>query len=543
MKLIKSVRFFTLFTFVLICSHEVFAQPDSTSGGFFNQALAPAKLLAARHEFNEHNMRGALTLYRELLETDPNNAAALYGTAQCHYNLKKYDLALEYLNKATTIDPNVSGEVNYFYGEIHHRLANLDIAISYFRSYSETKSKMSEDYQIAQEFIRQCEFAKEMMKSPVNVKIENMGDHINTRYDEYTPSITADGTKLVFTSRRSDTKGTSIDEMGDYKFFEDIYYSDYDPAKKEWSQSKGIPGDVNTETYDAVLSVSPDGKQMFIYKNTVNMAGDIYRSQYFPVLDTWNLPEKMPRPINTSYYEGSISLTADGNTLYFISEREGGVGRGDIYMSEKKNGEDWSSPKNLGKIVNTELDEKFVFIHPNGKTLYFASEGHQTMGSYDIFKTELINGSWSIPVNLGYPINTVNEESTFSMTSDNKSLLVAAEYSDTYGERDIYRIDVSAYALISQTGTASSFGQVLCTVTDAEGAPMKGVTVMIYGASSEKLVTEMKTDKLGMARVNIPGNLKYKAEVTKGDLKASSDFELKLKTGTDTVLKVDLQLK
>ena len=522
---------------------ETEAQGDSTSRGFFQQAIAPAKLLAARHEFNEHNMRGALTLYRELLESDPSNAAALYGTAQCHYNLKKYNLALEYLDKATAIDPRVSSEVDYFYGQIYHRLARLEDAIRYFKLYSESKSKLSEDYQIAQEFIRQCEFAREMMQNPVKVSIKNMGDEINTRFDEYTPSITADGKMLVFTSRRSDTQGGEIDLSGDYKFFEDVYYSMYNPTTNTWTQSKGIPGNVNTDTYDAVLSISPNGKEMFIYKNTVNTAGDIFISKFIPDLDEWGAPTKMPRPINTSYYEGSISMTADGNTVYFISEREGGVGRGDIYVSEKKGEDDWSSPKNLGKLINTELDEKFVFIHPNGKTLYFSSEGHQTMGSYDIFKTELINGSWSLPVNLGYPINTVNEESTFSMTKDNKTLLVAAEYSDSFGERDIYTIDVSQYPLVAETGSMASFGQVVCTVTDAAGQPVKSAAIKVTGTSSGKVVTEMKTDKLGMARVNLPGNLHYTVEASKGNMRASAEIELQLRTGKDTVQKVNLSLK
>ena len=145
-------------------------------------------------------------------------------------------------------------------------------------------------------------------------------------------------------------------------------------------------------------------------------------------------------------------MTADGNTIYFVSERPEGEGQGDIYVSTKK-GENWSSPKNLGPVVNTDLDEKFVFIHPNGKTLFFASNGHQTMGSYDIFKTEYVNGEWSVPINLGYPINTVNEESTFSLTKDNKTLMIAAEYDNSFGERDIYRIDVSKYALLSSTSS------------------------------------------------------------------------------------------
>ena len=114
-----------------------------------------------------------------------------------------------------------------------------------------------------------------------------------------------------------------------------------------------------------------------------------------------------------------------------------------------------------------------MFIHPNGKALYFASNGHQTLGSYDIFRSEFVNGQWSIPVNLGYPINTVNEESTFSLTSNNKDLFIAAEYADALGERDIYQIDVSNYPLVSKGYDKSSYGTLILTVKDADGEPLQ----------------------------------------------------------------------
>ncbi|MBL7941938.1 MAG: PD40 domain-containing protein, partial [Flavobacteriales bacterium] len=270
------------------------------------------------------------------------------------------------------------------------------------------------------------------------------------------------------------------------------------------------------------------GKELFIYKNTVNMAGDIFVSQLDPASKMWTLPAKMDRPINTSYYEGSISMTADGNTVYFISEREAGLGMGDIYVSENKGG-GWSSPKNLGSIVNTDLDEKFVFIHPNGRTLYFASDGHNTMGSYDIFKTEFVNGQWSIPINLGYPINTVNEESTFSLTRDNKTLFIAAEYDDSRGERDIYRIDVTNYGLISGSYEQSSFGSLLCTVNEENKKPIKGAVVSVYSSTGDRLVTSGKTDKMGQLKVNVPLNLSYRVDVKLGEETKSKEVVLKAK--------------
>lgn len=533
-----------LFCFAILCltGLDAFSQPDSTSTGFFDEAAAPAKMLAAKHEYNENNLRGALLIYREVLQVDPENANALYWTAKCHYRLKKYDLAEEYLDKAIQIDDKVQKDVNFFYGQINHRLAKLDKAIEYYEKYLPTVGKNTFDYEDCASYINQCHFAKEMMASPVNVNIENMGRPINSRFDEYAPSITADGKLLIFTSRRSDTEGGEIDEGGDYKFFEDVYYAEWQEDQGEWTNSAGVDGEVNTKTHDAVLSISPNGTQMFVYKNNAQSTGDIFRSTYDRAGQQWRIPERLPRPVNTSYFEGSVSITADGKKLFFVSERPGGQGQLDIYMSESKSEGTWGSPKNLGDVINTELDEKFVFIHPNGKTLYFSSNGHQTMGSYDLFKSEFVNGQWSLPVNLGYPINTVNEESTFSLTRDNKTLIIAAEYEDSFGERDIYAVDVSQYKLIATGYDQSAYGTVICMVTDDNGRQVKGADVQFFGASSQKLITEEKTDKSGRVKINLPGNRTYKMVVKNKKGQHEEEFELKLKKEKETVVKFEVQL-
>jgi tetratricopeptide (TPR) repeat protein len=522
-----------------VCSLSSFSQTDSTETGLMSQAAIPVKIIAAKHEFNENNMRGAITLYREVLAVDPVNATATYGVAQCYYNLKKYSLALEYLNKAVELNAEVNTSTKFFYGQIHHRVAELDKAISYYNDFIQQTKGSSYEKELALKYIKECEYAKEAMKNPASVGIANLGVEVNTRFEEYTPSITADGSRLYFTSRRSDTKGGEIDTKGDYKFFEDIYVSLYDEENNTWSTAEQLPGAVNTETYDAVLSVVPDGSGLFVYKNTVTTTGDIFFSKRNDVDNEFRLAEKMPRPINTSYFESSISMTADGNTVYFISERPEGLGQGDIYVSTKK-GKSWSNPKNLGKIVNTDYDEKFVFIHPNGKTLYFASNGHQGMGSYDIFKTELVNGQWSVPVNLGYPINTVNEESTFSLTSDNKTMYISAEYGDTFGERDIYQIDVSSYDLVSQGYDTGTFGQVICTVKDKSGKIAKGVTVSIYQEGSNKVLFSEKTDKAGRIKASLAGNKTYKVLVMGEERNYEQSLTLSLRSDGETVKNIEV---
>ena len=226
--------------------------------------------------------------------------------------------------------------------------------------------------------------------------------------------------------------------------------------------------------------------------------------------------------------------------MYFISERQTGLGRGDIYYSEKA-GSGWGKPTNMGPVINTPYDEKFVFIHPNGKTLFFASEGHLGMGSYDIFKTELVNGVWSKPINLGYPINSVNEESTFSLTSDNKNMYIAAEYKDSYGDRDIYKIDVSRYALMSEGYEQSVFAQLIAIVLDENGKPNKGVKINVEDIESGEIQTG-ETDKAGYCRLNVQGGKTYKVIAEKGEKKFSEEVKIEMKTSGETIRKWEIKL-
>lgn len=516
-----------IFISICICSCALItsnAQEDiqrSKGGSIVDQA----RLISARSEFNKNNVRGALTIYREILEADPKNSTALFGVSECHYALKRYKLALEYLEKATELDPRVSSRANLYYGQIYHRTEQLDEAITYYRKYQEIFRPNSYDYLLTQKYIDECNYAKEMMKKPVDVTIKNMGTEINSRYDDYAPSISADGKTLIFTARRIDTKGGKMDTQGDYKYFEDIYYSTWNEEEGQWEYAQGVEDELNTETHDGVLSIFPDGSGMFVYKNTVNTTGDIYYSLYDKEKKNWQAAVKMPRPINTSYFESSISMTEDGNTVYFVSERPEGFGQGDIYVSHKM-GSTWSSPKNLGTVINSEHDEKFVFIHPNGRTLYFASDGHQTMGSYDIFKSELVNGVWTKPVNLGYPINTVNEESTFSLTSDNKTMIIAAEYEDSYGERDIYSIDVSRYALITQDNEQSQYGQLLVTYYNQKGKSISGASIEVVASENELSVAAGITNRMGEFKVNLPLNKKYRVTLHDRDYSETKEIEL-----------------
>jgi len=476
-----------------------------------NVGIVALRMANARQMFLDRNVRGALNEYRIVLEAIPDHASATYRIGECHYALKNYELAEKYLTTALELDPSVNKEIHYWLGMTRHRLAKLDEAIEHFKTFRASSNRANNYFYEVDTYIEQCQFARMMMQNERNVTIRNMGRQINSRFDDYTPSVTADGKELFFTSRRPDIKGGGIDRSGDYKYYENIFYSEWDEAAQDWTAAQQVKGKLNTTAYDAVLSVAPDGKSMYVYKNNASSAGDIHFATRSESTGKWSEAEKLGRPINTSWFESSVSITADGQRLYFISERPGGEGQGDIYVSELRSNGKWGKPDNLGPLVNTPGDEKFVFVHPNGKHLFFASNGHQTLGSYDIFRCELIDGKPTRPVNLGYPINTVNEESTFSLTADNHTMYIAAEYEGSLGERDIFEIDLSNYKILDDAVVAEVFLQG--TVTDNRNdRGMRDAKVTLHDARGN-LLFDALTDRRGEFEFKVLRGSQYELRV------------------------------
>ncbi|NND94306.1 MAG: hypothetical protein HKN45_05530 [Flavobacteriales bacterium] len=476
------------------------------------------KLTEGRQAFLKRNYWGALDSYRQVLKENPDGAIINYRVGETQYALKHYDIAKQYLERALELDDDVDVDLYLMLGKTYHRLEELDNAKEYYRMYREISSDGRSNRHNVSGLIAQCDYAKQMMASPVEVEIRNLDKEINSRFDDYAPSVTADGKMMVYTSRRPSETSNAVDENGDHKYFEDIYYSEWNEEEQNWESGERFSSNVNSETHDAVLSINGTGDRLFVYKNDSDHAGDIYVSRF---TGDWSLPEKLPKPINTSYFESSISMTADGSTMYFISERPSGMGRGDVYMSRKTSETNWSKPKNLGEVINTPFDEKFVFIHPNGNTLFFASNGHLTLGSYDIFRSEFKDGQWSDPVNLGYPINTVNEESTFSMTADNKRLLISAEYHEGLGERDIYEIDLSNTDilhslnidsdLLGKRSNVTVYGRISIQKGQKPGAFLD---VAAYDNKGEVEVFKTRTDRRGNYEMSLPRDKNYLLKVS-----------------------------
>jgi outer membrane protein OmpA-like peptidoglycan-associated protein len=318
-------------------------------------------------------------------------------------------------------------------GQAYHLNVEFDKAIQFLQEYKATLSPdmLAEVGPDVEKRINACNVGKELVKKPVRVFIDNLGSNINTIYPEYSPLITADESQIFFTSRRDVTTGTKLDE-NDLQYYEDIFFSD--KTGSDWTKATNPKKPLNSDKHDATVGLSPDGQTLLIYKGT--NGGDIFECKLKG--DQWSSPSKLK--LNTKYHESSATFSFDGRTMYFVSDRPGGYGGGDIYITKKDDKGRWSTPVNAGPVINTPESEEGVFMQSDGKTLYFSSQGHKGMGGFDIYKSSFDNGQWTEPVNMGYPINTPDDDVFFSIAASGIHGYYSSVKPDGYGAQDIYEI-------------------------------------------------------------------------------------------------------
>ena len=268
----------------------------------------------------------------------------------------------------------------------------------------------------------------------VRIEIERLSRSVNSEFNDYAPVVTADGSTMFFTSRRPLLQ-KELKRNAEAR--ENIYRSDLNEDSGNWNEATALPENVNDPLrYNSNIAISNDGQRLLIYRDDRYGNGDIYESFLKGAL--WSDPIALPTGINSDAHESSASIAPDGRTIYFVSERKGGQGKRDIWKSTKDQSGNWSEPVNLGKMINTSDDEESVFIHPDGKTLYFSSKGHGSMGGYDVFRSTYINGEWTKPINLGEPINTLGDDLFFVLTADGQTGYYASSRDGK--DKDIYTI-------------------------------------------------------------------------------------------------------
>jgi outer membrane protein OmpA-like peptidoglycan-associated protein/tetratricopeptide (TPR) repeat protein len=399
---------------------------------------------------SNENFEKALPLYDSLLSQNYKNGSWNFKLGLCYLrSATEYSKSVQYLENAiaasslNTKDNSFKEDkapvMSYLYlGDAYHRNYRFDDAIEAYKKFLSFISPKNMFYTtFVDHKIQTCVYAKELIAYPVNMVIKNLGAEINSPYPDYSPVLSADESVLLFTSRRPENVGGLTDEDG--RYFEDIYISNRSDDEMGWKQAKNVGPPINTSEHEATIGTSIDGQVLFIYKDDDD-SGSIYITNMQG--DNWTVPEKIKGDVNSKYWETHATLSADGNTLYFVSNRPGGFGGRDIYRCKKLPSGNWSKAMNLGSAINTPYEEDSPFLQPGSNTLFFSSEGHKSMGGFDIFSCNFLDtgdtGGWSKPENLGYPINTTGDDLFFVPTIDKKRAYFSSAAQDSYGANDIY---------------------------------------------------------------------------------------------------------
>lgn len=424
--------------------------------------------------FHQGDFAFANELLAPLYPKDSTNAllSFLYGATLIETG-KNSDLAKRALNRAYRAGQT---ESLFYLGLYEHRSYRFLSAIDYFTAYQHQENKRLSDMDVDR-FLQISLRAMRIVNAPVDVKIENLGPSINTTDKEYVPLITADNETLYFTSRRANTTAQLQDPNGEY--FEDIYSSTW--SNGQWGEATNIGQPINSETHDATVAISADGNTMITYRTNRNLSGgDLYISDL--KYGAWTKPKLLNARINSSYQEASASISQDASVLFFSSNRPGGFGGKDIYRVKKLPNGEWSLPKNLGPMINTEYDEDAPFIDIEGKNLYFSSNGHNTIGGYDIFRSsKLASEMWSQPDNLGYPVNTVEDDIYLTLDAGGKRGYLSSERDNGFGQLDIYRVDFiyrQAKLLVVKGEIMEASGKAIkakITVLDEDSREVQGI--------------------------------------------------------------------
>ncbi|MGM0649587.1 MAG: OmpA family protein [Bacteroidota bacterium] len=531
------------------------------------------KAIKEADDFYENKSKGALKralpLYEKAASYNNDYPPLNYKMGVCYMADKETNKAIKVLEKAYEKDENVAHDVLYLLGRAYHNNykfdKSIDLTSKFINTFQPTgNSDYDEDIIAkAKRRIEQCNNAKQMVDNPVRVFVDNLGPAINTKYPEYGPVITADESMIIFTSRREGTTGGERDPK-DYQYYEDLYMAAKDKQGR-WTNATNMRN-LNTDGHDASIGLSYDGQILYTYNGTPT--GTIMESELEG--DEWSEPEKMSKHINTKSHETSASVSPDGKYFYFVSDRDkddygqGSYGGKDIYYCKENEKGEWGKVKNIGPTINTKYNEEGCFIHADGRTLYFSSEGHSSMGGYDIFYSEKDeDGNWSEPENLGYPVNTPDQDVFFVMAGSGRYGYYSTVRESGYGGQDIYRITFLGPEKLMVQGTEDNLMASLNstisdkivaeevdvktvrltllkgTVTDAiSEEPIKAEIEIVDNEKNEVINVTHSNSSTGKYMVSLPSGKNYGISVkAEGYLFHSENFNIPAAKGYQEVIK------
>lgn len=416
-----------LFSLIILCSISGWSQQRDIP---LKEYFADAEYFLLQEEYVDA-LHDYMQVYKRGYE---NNANINYHIGVCYLHIPgEKDRAIEYLEKAAinasdkyrestlneTYSPN---DVYLFLGNAYRINYELDTAIVRYEKYlSLISSKTPEEQDYVKKQIEACNIAKEYVVNPINAHFDNMGAIINTNTSNYNAVISGDGSTLVYMTKLT--------------FYEAIFMSKR--RGNNWSRPLNVTPHIMSDGDQIVTGISHDGKTLLLAKSDL-FNSDIYVSEFID--GQWSKSKPISKNINTKYWESHASFSSDGNTIYFTSNKKGGVGAMDIYKSQRNEKGEWGVAENLGEGINTPLNEDTPFVSADGKKLFYSSQGHKNIGGYDYFYSEYVDTAWTYPQNLQYPLSTTDEDLFYYPIGNGETALVHAMLEDGYGLYDIYEV-------------------------------------------------------------------------------------------------------
>lgn len=530
---------FSAILIILCLSVDLFSQ--SKSGN------KKQDIYDANEHFKHKNYLMAIPIYKAELKKDKNNKKIKYNLGICYLNTKiNREESIKYFEDYSKEDKGEE-EVWINLGRAYLLNNRIDDAIAAFEKFKSLKPKEAKK---VQRYLENCNNAAKFIDGPANVTFQNLGKEINSDEPDYYPFVSADETVLAFTSRRKENVGGKKVEMDGYHS-SDVYYSKIE--NNNWTKATNAGKTINTGLDEQVVGLRPDGLELYVYLDHIDKFGDLYVSARKDVSSEFPKP-RLCDPLINAKIETSGCLNEDGSIMVF-ARRDKITSNSDLYVCKKLPNGKWGAAQKLPPVINTEYNEDFPYLSNDCATLYFASEGHNSMGGYDLFKTEwnVNDNTFSEPQNLGYPINSTDDDRNICVTPDDRVAYISAFRPGGYGDLDLYRIKFNDNDQISKIFV----GQIYLGDTTAKNKPKNYTVSMIVTNAQNKIEYNFTPhSKTGRFVMSLPagfyklsivsqGYIDYKEEITisdfgKIDIEKNRNFLLKPKPGyVPPVEKVD----
>lgn len=498
---------------------------------FYAQEVTPK---VATEHFNDGNFSEALVDYLDLLQEDPENVKFNYRAAVCYLNTNidkaKAVPFLEKVVKNEEANPNAY----YLLGRAYHFAYRFNEAIKMYEKFKKLDGGNDENIGDVNKQIEYCYNAIELMKFPLDISFRNLGKNINSVNKDYYPFVPKDESFIIFNSKRDD----GSEKMINGNYHSEIYFSQV----KNGTFAKARKLDQNVNTLDGseeIVGMSSDGKILLLYFENNKYYGDLFIAEFED--NTVANVTKLPKVINSKNHEIAASITKKGDAVYFASDRDGGYGGVDLYVSLKLPNGEWAPAQNLGPSVNSPFDEDFPNITADNKTLYFSSKGHTSMGGYDIFKAswDQVKRNWTDVKNVGYPLNTPEDNTNYRESESGRTGYISAIRKGGSGNYDLYSVTFNEVdpeytvikGFVTPEDTSSVIKDVFISVLDLHtdeiyGSyltnPITGRYIIILPPGKFNMMVEVPGYKMYMEDVDILGKSSFRSLIKK-DIQLQKD--------------------